>query len=159
MKQDAYIFDIDGTIADCCVRLKYIYNDVASLEMKENPEWDKFHAAAIEDTPIEPTIKVLQSLIDSGYTILFVTGRPETSNIETVKWLGNYIDDLWDSGHQLYMRKRFDRRQDAVIKKEIYELAIKDKYNVLGVFEDRQQCVDMWRELGLICYQVAKGDY
>lgn len=28
-----------------------------------------------------------------------------------------------------------------------------------GVFEDRKQCVDMWRSLGLTCYQVADGNY
>ena len=57
------------------------------------------------------------------------------------------------------MREDTDHRPDWQVKREIYEREIKDKYNVIGVFEDRQQCVDMWRSLGLTCFQVAKGDY
>lgn len=36
---------------------------------------------------------------------------------------------------------------------------IKDKYNVLGIFDDRQQVVDMWRSLGLKCFQVEPGNF
>lgn len=57
------------------------------------------------------------------------------------------------------MRPDGDHRPDYVIKREIYEREIKDKYDVIGVFEDRQRCVDMWRALGLTCFQVAPGDY
>ena len=34
-----------------------------------------------------------------------------------------------------------------------------DKDQVLCVFDDRQKVVDMWRELGLTCMQVDKGDF
>ena len=57
------------------------------------------------------------------------------------------------------MRDRGDHRKDAIVKKEKYEQFIKDDYNVVCVFEDRDQCVDMWRELGLLCCQVYKGEY
>jgi hypothetical protein len=33
------------------------------------------------------------------------------------------------------------------------------KDQVLCVFDDRQKVVDMWRELGLTCMQVDKGDF
>jgi len=31
--------------------------------------------------------------------------------------------------------------------------------NVLCALDDRQQVVDMWRERGIRCLQVAKGDF
>ena len=33
------------------------------------------------------------------------------------------------------------------------------KDNVAMVFDDRQQVVDMWRQNGLTCFQVADGDF
>lgn len=59
----------------------------------------------------------------------------------------------------LFMRKDGDFRPDWEVKKEIYEKELKDKYEILGVFEDRTQVVQMWRSLGLTCYQVCEGNY
>ncbi|KAB1900519.1 5'-hydroxyl kinase, partial [Micromonospora sp. AMSO31t] len=36
---------------------------------------------------------------------------------------------------------------------------IKDRYRVVGVFDDRQQVVRMWRSLDLTVFQVAEGDF
>jgi hypothetical protein len=57
------------------------------------------------------------------------------------------------------MRKTDDNRKDCIVKKEIYETFIKDKYNVLFVMDDRNQVVNMWREQGLTCFQVADGNF
>jgi hypothetical protein len=57
------------------------------------------------------------------------------------------------------MRKHNDFRKDAIVKKEIYEEKIADHHDVLCVFDDRQLVVEMWRELGLTCMQVAPGDF
>ena len=45
------------------------------------------------------------------------------------------------------------------IKKEIYDTYIKDKYYIATVFDDRNKVVDMWRKEGLLCCQVAEGDF
>ena len=74
---------------------------------------------------------------------------------ETIKWLndnGIKFDDL-------YMRFTNDLRKDSIVKQEIYEMCIKDKYNVLFVLDDRDQVVNMWREQGLKCLQVAEGNF
>ena len=34
-----------------------------------------------------------------------------------------------------------------------------DKDDVFAVFDDRNQVVDMWRDNGLTCFQVADGDF
>ena len=36
---------------------------------------------------------------------------------------------------------------------------LKDKYNILAVFDDRNRVVDMWRSLGLTCLQVYYGNF
>ena len=33
------------------------------------------------------------------------------------------------------------------------------KDNILGVFDDRNKVVDMWRKNGLTCFQVADGNF
>ena len=56
------------------------------------------------------------------------------------------------------MRQNKDYRKDSIIKKERYD-TIKDTHDVLWVIDDRQQVVDMWRDLGLTVFQVAPGDF
>ena len=34
-----------------------------------------------------------------------------------------------------------------------------DETKVVAVFDDRQKVVDMWREIGLTCMQVAPGNF
>lgn len=41
----------------------------------------------------------------------------------------------------------------------MYETQIAPYYRVTAVFDDRQQVVDMWREIGLTCCQVAPGNF
>ena len=60
---------------------------------------------------------------------------------------------------KLLMRVTDDVRKDSIIKKEIYENNIKGKYNVSLVLDDRNQVVEMWRDLGLTCFQVADGNF
>jgi hypothetical protein len=50
------------------------------------------------------------------------------------------------------MRELGDSRPDAVVKQEMYEEYIKDKYNVLAVFDDRPSVVAFWRDLGLYVF-------
>jgi hypothetical protein len=57
------------------------------------------------------------------------------------------------------MRGNDDNRCDSIVKEEIYNEYIKDKYNVLAVFDDRDRVVDMWRRIGLPTYQVYYGSF
>lgn len=161
-----FIFDIDGTLADCSQRLKYILppedvkaiitDDGAKLDW-DGPDWETFHKECVNDSIIPNVVNLLNTLKNTGYKIILVTGRPESSRDLTIKWLKDkaYLDV---SDIEMYMREDGDHRPDYVIKKEIYNKYLKD-IKIYGVFEDRKQCVDMWRSLGLTCYQVADGDY
>ena len=57
------------------------------------------------------------------------------------------------------MRATGDPRKDSIVKREIFDREIRDRYRVVGVFDDREQVVQMWRALGLTVFQVAEGDF
>lgn len=155
-KPYAYIFDIDGVLADCSHRLHFI--------QREPKDWNNFFKTEriLQDKPIQANVDLLLALTwrVGKDNILFVTGRKEEHREPTANWL--YEKVFYASyfpAHTLFMRKDNDFRPDWTIKKEIYENQIKDKYEVFGVFEDRTRVVRMWRDLGLPCYQVCDGDY
>lgn len=54
------------------------------------------------------------------------------------------------------MRQTGDLKKDGIIKQEIYEQYIKDKYNVKFILDDRNQVVEMFRSLGLTVFQVGE---
>lgn len=156
-----YIFDIDGTLADCSQRLHFILpskEDISGdIDLdKIAPDWESFYKDCVNDKPIQPVLMLLLDLQRAGATIIFVTGRPEKYMEETLNWL---CDKLDCNSVILMMRKDGDHRPDYIVKKEIYDEYIKPYHHIDGVFEDRKQCVDMWRSLGLTCYQVADGNY
>ena len=59
------------------------------------------------------------------------------------------------------MRPDGDHREDAIVKSELLDMINADYANekLGGIFEDRQQVVDMYRKRGLRVFQVAKGAY
>lgn len=60
------------------------------------------------------------------------------------------------------LRKAGDHREDSVVKAELLSYIEKDWVEdlpIAGVFEDRQQVVDMYRSKGLRVYQVAPGNF
>lgn len=137
--QKAILCDIDGTL---------------SLRGDRGPyDWLKVG----DDSMNEPIVKILD-LFRCPYSIyetILISGRDEICRKQTEYWLllnGIHYKDL-------LMRSENDNRKDSIVKKELYEKHIKDKYEVLCVFDDRQQVVDMWRSLGLTCLQVAEGNF
>lgn len=107
------------------------------------------------DTLNPAVAAVVRQSADSGIVVLVMSGRQEKDRQITEDWMlsGAVPFDF------LFMRSTGDTRQDAIVKRELYETHIEGKYNVLFVLDDRQQVVDMWRSLGLQCWQVAEGKY
>lgn len=137
MKPSGYIFDIDGTLA---------------LRGDRGPfDWDKVSG----DTPNKAVIDLCKLLKNVGFKIIVVSGRDDSCLATTSIWL----QDNGISPSALFMRRTGDYRKDYVIKMEIYKQLIEPKYNVLAVFDDRSQVVEMWRSIGLTCFQVADGNF
>jgi predicted kinase len=141
----AVITDVDGTIAH--------------MGTRRGPfDWKKVGV----DAPDPIIIGALKAWKMAGFNaetdniqILVVSGRDGSCRKETEEWL-----DAYGVPHDaIFMRPANDFRKDSLIKKEIYENDIKGKYNVIMVYDDRNQVVDVWRGLGLKCAQVEPGEF
>jgi hypothetical protein len=152
-KQIIYIFDIDGTIADISHRLHFIQNKPS--------DWRSFFAACGDDQPIQDMIDFAWRLAESS-NIVLISGRSDECRDATVAWLKAHNWPAW--ARKVYMRKAGDYRVDAVVKAELLEelmqeWRVPELFEIAGVFEDRQQVVDMYRAKGLRVFQVAEGDF
>lgn len=135
--KDAFIFDIDGTLAYMNGRNPYDYTKVST---------DGVH----HDVAI-----MAQSLENMWHKIVICSWRKDDCRKETEDWLiKNKIPfDL------LLMRKSDDNRNDAIVKYEMLVNDIIPHYFIHWVFDDRDRVVKMWREAGLRCYQVNYGSF
>jgi hypothetical protein len=131
--------DVDGTLA---------------LNTHRNPyDW----RAAGDDTPNLAVVTASQALAahPSVAAIIVISGREERAREITASWLQSegIPFDL------LLMRSNGDSRSDETVKEELFRRHVEPKYSVLGVLDDRDRVVKMWRRLGLVCFQVADGAF
>lgn len=143
-KPKAVIFDLDGTLADNHHRSPFDLDKCA------------------EDAPKEMVIELLKMLRQKGFKILTVSGRESgTKEDETVyrrmtqKWVLDHIGET----HGHWQRKQGDSRKDDIVKEEIFWRDIAPHYNIKLAVDDRAQVVEMWRRIGVECWQVAHGDF
>lgn len=147
----AIICDLDGTLA---------------WMQKRSP----FDLSRVDEDLYDPRmLEVVHTFMKQGVYVLFVTGREGTDEAyeKTLSWIKKTLDKniyhhpKMDGGYDmfsLYMRKKRDFRHDNESKEEIYLTQIKDAYDVICVFEDRDRVVEMWRKNGLLCCQVANEE-
>ena len=133
----AIIVDIDGTVA---------------LHGSRDPfDETRVH----EDHPNEAVIKIVRAMADAGYHVIFLSGRTDACQDATMDWLDKHVA----VSYELHMRKAGDGRKDWIVKQELFDSFVRDKYNVACVFDDRDQVVQLWRAMGLTCSQVAEGNF
>lgn len=164
--ESTFLFDIDGTLA--------LHGDNRGIH-----DYDKVGTDGVN----LPVFALLYQLKVVGNNIVLLSGRPDSCYEQTNDWLAEAVENIapytpvltqlmpnndidvgifahksapwWD----LYMRTAGDYRPDYQVKLEIFNEKIRHQYNITGVFDDRDQCVRLWRDLGLTCYQVAYGDF
>ena len=157
-----YIFDLDGTLLNLEHRLHFIQSTPK--------DWRGFFAAVDKDEPKLPVIRVLQALRSSGAEIWVWSGRSDECRVTTIEWLcrhgcfGGPTETLpaWPFGapERFRMRKAGDRRDDAILKQEwLNQVRQSDRDRLVGVFDDRDRVVAMWRRNDIQCFQVAPGDF
>lgn len=138
------IVDIDGTLAHMSGRSPYDYSKVHEDVVDENVReiiWRYRHPS--NDDFVKDTY------------VIVVSGREDDCKDVTQKWL----NDTSIPHDELHMRKSGDKRSDTIVKQEIFDEWIRNRYNVRFVLDDRDRVVKMWRELGLKVLQVAEGDF
>lgn len=142
-KTKCILCDIDGTLAILGKRSPYN----ASI-------------AHIVDTLNVAVAETIMLFKNNGVKIIFITGRERKYESQTKEFIAKHLG--WSEGidYDLYMREDFDRRKDAIYKREIYDKFIEPNHQVLFALEDRNQMVEMYRhDLGLMCFQVADGNF
>jgi len=143
-----FIFDIDGTLADCEHRRHHL---------DEKPQnWGLFYAGIKDDKAIKPTVELWYALEKASHTLICCTGRPSKTEPATREWLRfNGI-----TPDNIFFRAEGDFRLDDIVKEEMLVEVI-ERYGEVPImaFEDRKRCVDMWRKNGVLCAQVAPGDF
>ncbi|WP_246247785.1 AAA family ATPase [Micromonospora maritima] len=135
---DIVMVDIDGTVA--------LRGDRSPFDMTR----------VSEDLPNPGVIAAVRAMYAAGFPIVFCSGRDETARADTTAWLTKHVG-VPSLG--LYMRAKGDGRTDAEVKREIFDREIRDRCTVVGVFDDREQVVRMWRSLGLTVFQVDEGKF
>lgn len=133
----AIICDLDGTLADISGRNPYDASDLSKDKLKPMTRY------------------VLDLATKDGNHVVYMSGREEKDRVPSEEWL---------KGHEcppgpLFMRATGDKRKDWIVKQELFDREIRDKYNVLFILDDRTQVVETWRAMGLTCFQVAEGDF
>ncbi len=144
-----YIFDLDGTLADIEHRRHFISG--------EKKDWDSFYEACDADEPIMPIIRFCNTVMTSADVWIW-SGRSGAVREKTEAWLRQWVPLF--KPYNLRMREEQDFRSDVSVKTEWWRDTLElDRNRVTCVFEDRTSVVKMWRSFGVVCCQVAEGDF
>jgi FMN phosphatase YigB (HAD superfamily) len=159
MKNKWIIFDLDGTLADI--------EDRRKLSTKEDGkmDWDKFFDPNnIElDKPKTDVIMMAQALSEIGYQIAIFSGRSHATDEMTRWWLAKH-DVPWNILKMRPTNNKYKWMPDEKLKLQWFNETFAEDENmseaeVVAVFDDRDKVVNMWREIGLTCMQVAPGNF
>ena len=135
----AWLVDIDGTLAHMSDRSPY--------------HWHRVGEDAVSPAVLA-AVKAFAAAPDDA-AIVLLSGRDSVCRPETEEWLARH-EVPYD---ELYMRPEGDNRKDSIVKAELFDRHIRHRYRILAVLDDRDQVVRMWRRMGLVCFQVAEGDF
>lgn len=137
-KSRAIVFDIDNTILYHTNRNPYNWSDLSG------------------DTPIPGMVVTYQSLVDFtkdtwpflNVDFIFLTGRPESARETTSMWLLEH-----GFNHEKLIMKEGSQYQKSEVTKKASMEKLMEEYNVLMVFEDKPECVEVFKEMGLLVLQ------
>lgn len=143
MQQDetkpiAAIIDLDGTLASIGNRSPY-------------SAWN----CDIVDSLNEPVANVVKLHYNAGYKIIFCSGRMEKDRAPTVRFIEKHLPKM---EYQLFLRKDGDQRQDAIIKEEIFNEHIKNKFWIKFAIDDRISICRLWFNMGIKLFRYGDPD-
>ena len=153
-----YIFDVDGTLVNVDARVAYAKHGKRDFDKVMN--WDLFldpEVMSTLDTPNWDVIAIFKALALPQNRLIITTARNERHEEVTRAQLERATIDKHN--YSLYMREDGDMRPDEIVKAELLEKIKKDGFKPEVAFDDRDQVVKMWRELGIKCYQVREGKF
>ena len=151
------IFDLDGTLALIDARR------AKSTNVNGKMDWDTFFDPDnIQlDLPNHSVIHMARMLKATGHMIVIFSGRSKATKDATTDWLKKF-DVPFDILKMRPTSKDFQFMPDDDLKKKWFNDLFPTQNHVddiVCVFDDRQKVVDMWRDMGLTCMQVAPGNF
>jgi len=141
------IFDIDGTLMDVDHRRKFVDGCMGKKD------WKGFNDAMKDDAKQEQVWFLAQTLIDAGHRIIIMTGRSMDQQAISKIQLADLQYDF------MLMRPNDEFSPDEQLKSDMLDHVRGLGYDPKIVFDDRDAVVDMWRQRGLLCCQVQRGDF
>jgi predicted kinase len=133
---NCYLVDIDGTLAINNTRHPFA--------------WDR-----VDEDALNPAVATTIAKLGQDTDIILLSGRSSVCRDLTIGWLKRHNINYKD----LFMRPADDQRPDDLLKSELYYFHVHNKYNPIGVIDDRPKVCRMWRSLGLSVFQVGNPDY
>lgn len=133
-----YVCDLDGTLAKHVARGPFELHKLGTDELNY------------------PLANLLHAHYMNGGAVVLLSGRDEGEARDlTIKWLNanrvNY--------NALFMRPAGDVRPDYLVKYELFKKFVEPDFYVELCFDDRDQCVALWRQLKLATHQVNYGKF
>ena len=145
IKPTAYIFDVDGTLANVDPYLHYVRGS--------NRDYDAFHEASIDALPNIQVVEMLNNAVSDQHAILVVTSRKEKYRGLTSMWLAkNNI-----RSHGLFMRADNDNRPDYEAKKDMLDNIIK-LWDVVHAVDDNPNVIRLWDDHGIPTTKIGTWD-
>lgn len=142
---DVVVFDLDGTIS----------LDHHRKHLAEAGEWDAYFDACDKDLPNNAVIHTMNTFSRYGFGVVILTGRSDAVREKTTAWLREHRVEY----DNLIMRPHGNHTPDVELKPAMLEQAGIEIGDVMAFYEDRKKVVDMWRQKGAACFQVADGDF
>lgn len=142
---EAVIFDVDGTVARMVARGPFDEHLVHT------------------DEGIGPVLDMAYAAYKTGKVLVFMSGRTDECKPATLQWLIDQMPWLmnFDCEFHLFMRRTVEDRgrPDDDVKYDLFNEHVAPHFHVVYTVDDRNKVVKMWREIGLVCAQVAEGDF
>jgi len=141
MKQDAVIFDVDGTLANV---------EAYRFHVLTRPKnFDAFHAASIDAPAHDWVLQAMRDHRKAGRAGLVVTARSDEWLWHTLLWL----QEKRAEHDAIFMRRRGDFRKDYEVKKDILR-EIRAYYNPVLAYDDNPNILRLWQEEGIPAIEV-----
>jgi len=145
LKPSAYIFDVDGTLANVDPYLHHVRGS--------NRDYDAFHEASIVALPNVEVVEMLNNAVSDMHAILIVTSRKEKYRGLTSMWLAkNNI-----RSHGLFMRADGDNRPDYEAKKDMLN-KINKLWNVVHAVDDNPNVIRLWEDHKIPTTKIGSWD-
>lgn len=151
-KRKAWIFDVDGTLANVDPILHYVQNINNVPDFKK--DFDNFHRESIHVPRNEEVVDMLWDVVQNrDEDIIVVTARREYWRSHTAYWLvkNNIPHDA------LFMRSDKDYRPDYEVKKDILN-QINMFWEIIHAVDDNPKIIKLWEENGIPTTKIGNWD-